>query len=112
MAIGFSTAVTRYGATRAVEMFKEYNDAIDSTDKLVRDNGIDSDHKRFGKLSLAFHIKLGPALIGGNVVVLKPSERTPPMGWPLSSYCWKRVSHSWHLAAGVAGPGCCRSARD
>jgi glycine/D-amino acid oxidase-like deaminating enzyme len=55
LAISFSTAVKRYGATRAVEMFQEYNDAIDSIEKLVHDNGIDCDYKRFGKLSLAFH---------------------------------------------------------
>jgi hypothetical protein len=55
LAISFSTAVKRYGATRAVEMFQEYNDAIDTIEKLVRDNGIDCDYNRFGKLSLAFH---------------------------------------------------------
>ena len=55
LAIGFSTAVKRYGGTRAVEMFREYNDAIDTIEKLVHDNGIDCDYKRYGKLSLAFH---------------------------------------------------------
>jgi len=55
LAIGFSTAVKRYGAPRAVEMFREYNDAIETIEKLVHDNGIDCDFKRFGKLSLAFH---------------------------------------------------------
>ena len=55
LAIGFGTAVKRYGATRAVEMFQEYNDAIDSIEKLVHDNGIDCDYERHGKLSLAFH---------------------------------------------------------
>ena len=55
LAISFNTAVKRYGSTRAVEMFREYNDAIDSIEKLVQDNGIDCDYKRFGKLSLAFH---------------------------------------------------------
>ena len=33
LAISFSTAVKRYGAARAVEMFREYNDAIDSIEK-------------------------------------------------------------------------------
>jgi glycine/D-amino acid oxidase-like deaminating enzyme len=55
LAIGFNTAVKRYGGTRAVEMFREYNDAIDTIEKLVLDNGIDCDYKRHGKLSLAFH---------------------------------------------------------
>ncbi len=57
LAIGFSTAVKRYGGAppRAVEMFREYNDAIETIEKLVHDNGIDCDFKRFGKLSLAFH---------------------------------------------------------
>ena len=36
-------------------MFREYNDAIDSIEKLVHDHGIDCDYNRFGKLSLAFH---------------------------------------------------------
>lgn len=55
LAIGFRTAVKRYGNTRAVEMFREYNDAIDTIEKLVGDHGIDCDFRRFGKLSLAFH---------------------------------------------------------
>ncbi len=55
LAISFNTVVKRYGDTRAVEMFREYNDAIDTIEKLVQDNGIDCDFRRFGKLSLAFH---------------------------------------------------------
>ena len=55
LAISFNTAVKRYGGTRAVEMFREYNDAIDTIEKLVQNNGIDCDFQRFGKLSLAFH---------------------------------------------------------
>lgn len=55
LAISFSTAVKRYGAPRAVEMFREYNDAIDTIEKLVHDNGIDCHFRRHGKLSLAFH---------------------------------------------------------
>jgi glycine/D-amino acid oxidase-like deaminating enzyme len=55
LAISFNTAVKRYGGTRAVEMFREYNDAIDTIEKLVQDNGIDCDFARYGKLSLAFH---------------------------------------------------------
>ena len=55
LAISFNTAVKRYGGTRAVEMFRAYNDAIDTIEKLVHNNGIDCDFQRFGKLSLAFH---------------------------------------------------------
>ncbi|AEF41455.1 NAD(P)/FAD-dependent oxidoreductase [Hoyosella subflava] len=55
LAISFNTAVKRYGDARAVDMFREYNDAIDTIEKLVRDNGINCDFQRFGKLSLAFH---------------------------------------------------------
>jgi glycine/D-amino acid oxidase-like deaminating enzyme len=55
LAISFNTAVKRYGGTRAVEMFREYNDAIDTIEKLVHNYGIDCDFQRFGKLSLAFH---------------------------------------------------------
>ncbi|MEO7016938.1 MAG: FAD-binding oxidoreductase [Leifsonia sp.] len=55
LAIGFSTAVKRYGETRAVEMFREYSAAIDSIENLVRDHAIDCSFNRFGKLSLAYH---------------------------------------------------------
>lgn len=55
LAIGFGTAVKRYGNSRAVEMFNEYNDAIDTIEKLVGDHGIDCNYSRYGKLSLAFH---------------------------------------------------------
>lgn len=55
LAISFNTAVKRYGGPRAVEMFREYNDAIDTIEKLVQNYGIDCDFQRFGKLSLAFH---------------------------------------------------------
>jgi glycine/D-amino acid oxidase-like deaminating enzyme len=43
LAISFNTAVKRYGDTRAVAMFREYNDAIDTIEKLVQNNGIDCD---------------------------------------------------------------------
>ncbi|WP_143263931.1 NAD(P)/FAD-dependent oxidoreductase, partial [Amycolatopsis kentuckyensis] len=54
LAIGFGTAVKRYGADRAVAMFRTYNDAIDSIEKLVADHGIDCDFARSGKLTLAY----------------------------------------------------------
>lgn len=39
--------------TRAVEMFRGYND--DTIEKLVHDNGIDCDHKRLGKSARVLH---------------------------------------------------------
>ena len=54
LAIGFGTAVKRYGADRAVAMFRTYNDAIDSIEKLVAEHGIDCDFERSGKLTLAY----------------------------------------------------------
>jgi len=53
LAIGFGTAVRRYGADRAVRMFGAYNDAIDHIEKLVAEYGIDCDFERSGKLTLA-----------------------------------------------------------
>jgi glycine/D-amino acid oxidase-like deaminating enzyme len=55
LAIGFSTAVKRYGEARAAQYFREYNDAIESIEKIVHDYAIDCDFNRFGKLSLAYH---------------------------------------------------------
>jgi glycine/D-amino acid oxidase-like deaminating enzyme len=54
LAIGFGAAVRRYGADRAVAMFRSYNDAIDSMEKLVAEHAIDCDFDRFGKLTLAY----------------------------------------------------------
>jgi glycine/D-amino acid oxidase-like deaminating enzyme len=54
LAIGFGTAIKRYGEQRAVGMFREYNRAIDTVESLVTENGIDCDFERSGKLSLAF----------------------------------------------------------
>jgi len=54
LAIGFDTAVQRYGAQRAVSMFRTYNAAIDSIEKLVADHAIDCDFERSGKLTLAY----------------------------------------------------------
>ena len=57
-------------------------------------------------LNLVAH-KLGPAIIGGNGVVLKPSARTPLTGLASSSCCSKRASRSGRIAAIVSGPGMC-----
>jgi glycine/D-amino acid oxidase-like deaminating enzyme len=53
LAIGFRTAVKRYGAERAKEMFLEYNDAIDTIEDLVKVHDIDCDYERSGKMNLA-----------------------------------------------------------
>jgi glycine/D-amino acid oxidase-like deaminating enzyme len=54
LAIGFSTALKRYGGERASAMFRSYNKAIDSIESLVEEHGIDCDFERSGKLTLAY----------------------------------------------------------
>ncbi|MFI6690946.1 NAD(P)/FAD-dependent oxidoreductase [Streptomyces sp. NPDC050433] len=53
LAIGFLTAVARYGVPTAKNLYLAYNDAIDTVEKLVTDEGIDCDFQRSGKLNLA-----------------------------------------------------------
>jgi glycine/D-amino acid oxidase-like deaminating enzyme len=53
LAIGFTTAVARYGVPSAKALFLAYNDAIDTVEKLVAEEGIDCDFARTGKLNLA-----------------------------------------------------------
>ncbi|GAB3855349.1 FAD-binding oxidoreductase [Nocardioides maradonensis] len=53
LAIGFGKAVARYGRDRAVEYYLEYDRAISAVETLVRENAIDCDFDRSGKLSLA-----------------------------------------------------------
>ena len=53
LAIGFSLAVERYGAERASQMFRAYNDAIDCVEQLVGEEGIDCDFHRAGKMNVA-----------------------------------------------------------
>jgi glyceraldehyde-3-phosphate dehydrogenase (NADP+) len=55
-------------------------------------------------LNLVAH-KLGPAIIGGNGVVLKPSGRTPLSGLALIQLLVEAGVPSGRLAAIVAGPG-------
>jgi glyceraldehyde-3-phosphate dehydrogenase (NADP+) len=55
-------------------------------------------------LNLVAH-KLGPALIGGNGVVLKPSTRTPLTGLALVQLLLEAGVPSGRLAAIVTGPG-------
>jgi glycine/D-amino acid oxidase-like deaminating enzyme len=53
LSIGFRAAIDRYGVAAARDMFLSYNDAIDSVEKLVAEEGIDCDFARTGKLNLA-----------------------------------------------------------
>jgi glycine/D-amino acid oxidase-like deaminating enzyme len=53
LAIGFRDAIARYGLPTAKAMYLTYNDAIDSIEKLVGEEGIECDFARTGKLNLA-----------------------------------------------------------
>ena len=53
LSIGFRDAIARYGFESAGAMFLAYNDAIDSVEKLVGEEGIDCDYARSGKMTLA-----------------------------------------------------------
>lgn len=53
MAIGFRDAIARYGFPSAAAYFLAYDDAIDTVEKLVGEEGIDCDFARTGKLNLA-----------------------------------------------------------
>ena len=53
MAIGFQTAIDRYGVETACAYQLAYNDAIDSIEKLIGEEGIDCHFARSGKMSLA-----------------------------------------------------------
>jgi glycine/D-amino acid oxidase-like deaminating enzyme len=57
LAIGLGQAIKRYGQDQAIEMFAEYNRAIDTIEDLVKENSIDCDFERSGKLSLAMNAK-------------------------------------------------------
>jgi glycine/D-amino acid oxidase-like deaminating enzyme len=53
LSIGFRDAIARYGFSSASAYFLAYNDAIDTLEKLVGDEGIDCHFARTGKMSLA-----------------------------------------------------------
>ena len=53
LSIGFRDAIARYGFPTASALFLAYNDAIDTVEKLVGEEGIDCDFDRTGKMSLA-----------------------------------------------------------
>jgi glycine/D-amino acid oxidase-like deaminating enzyme len=53
MSIGYGEAADRYGFAAATAYFQAYDDAIDTVEKLVGEEGIDCDFARTGKLSLA-----------------------------------------------------------
>lgn len=53
LSIGFRDAIARYGFPTASVLFLAYNDAIDSVEKLVGEEGLDCDFARTGKMTLA-----------------------------------------------------------
>jgi glycine/D-amino acid oxidase-like deaminating enzyme len=53
LAVGLGAAIKRYGSDRALELFREYNLAIDTIEDLVKEHSIDCDFERSGKLTLA-----------------------------------------------------------
>jgi glycine/D-amino acid oxidase-like deaminating enzyme len=53
MSIGYGEAADRYGFAAATAYFQAYDDAIDTVEKLVGEEGIDCDFARTGKLTLA-----------------------------------------------------------
>lgn len=53
LAVSLPKAVKRYGMAPAQAMFRTYNDAIDTVEELVREQDIDCDFSRSGKLTLA-----------------------------------------------------------
>ena len=57
LAIGLAKAIKRYGQPQALEMFREYNRAIDTIEELVKEHSIDCDFQRSGKLTLAMNAK-------------------------------------------------------
>ena len=57
LAIGLGKAIKRYGRPQALEMFTEYNRAIDTIEELVKEHSIDCDFQRSGKLTLAMNAK-------------------------------------------------------
>ncbi len=57
LAIGVGKAIKRYGQARGLEMFSEYNRAIDTIEELVKEHSIDCDFQRSGKLTLAMNDK-------------------------------------------------------
>jgi len=53
MSIGYGEAADRYGFAAATAYFRAYDDAIDTLEKLVGEEGIDCHFARTGKLTLA-----------------------------------------------------------
>jgi glycine/D-amino acid oxidase-like deaminating enzyme len=53
LSIGLLTAIKRYGFDTAKSLFLAYDDAIDTVERLIREEGIDCSFGRAGKLNLA-----------------------------------------------------------
>ncbi|WP_019997190.1 NAD(P)/FAD-dependent oxidoreductase [Aureimonas ureilytica] len=53
IAHGYASAKAHLGAERAKQLYKTYDDAVDSIERIVREEGIDCNFRRAGKLKLA-----------------------------------------------------------
>ena len=53
LAVDYADVVTKFGAERARAWYRAYDDAVDTVSRLVRDEAIDCDFLRHGKLKLA-----------------------------------------------------------
>jgi glycine/D-amino acid oxidase-like deaminating enzyme len=53
LSVGFRDAIARYGFPTASSLYLTYDDAINSIEKLVGEEGIDCDFARTGKMNLA-----------------------------------------------------------
>ena len=57
LAVGLGKAIARYGRQQAIQMFGEYNRAIDTVEELAKEHAIDCDFDRSGKLTLAMNTR-------------------------------------------------------
>ncbi|HSV82889.1 MAG TPA: FAD-dependent oxidoreductase, partial [Ramlibacter sp.] len=53
LAVDYATAAARVGQTRAAAWYKAYDDAVDTVERLVREEAMDCNFERRGKLKLA-----------------------------------------------------------
>jgi len=88
--IGAAAAVRRYGLAAAREYHTAYREAVDFVEALVRDEGIDCDFRRAGRLGVAFrpshhqHQRAAQRLLaeqfGHDTVLLGPAELRAELG--------------------------------
>ncbi|HLW48063.1 MAG TPA: FAD-binding oxidoreductase [bacterium] len=90
VAVGAGAAVARYGLDAAREYHRAYLDAVDFVERLVRDEGIDCDFRRAGRLGVASrpahheHQKAAQRLLadafGHKTVLIGPAELRGEIG--------------------------------